>query len=336
LRKFIYIFLIFITFNKSFSQDLLGQKNTIEITQNWFFERSEFKEPERKEIKVFDKKGRLVKDIEFGFHHNVNLKLIGNIRSYEYQKNKLISAKTYASGTDFKNNQIQFYWNYFYENSRKKKTVSNHSNCEYKYDQKNRLKECLISNWNSEIKRFSFKYNSDNQIIEKTQFNGDNIKNWTSIYTKKGDTLISKQYLFNHPKDNDTTITTIKEVFKNNRLIFSESNDFGISKKRYIYNDKKQLVSVFSKVFDETEKELKTEMDYFLNGVIKQIRKYELENKNWVLKQRTDFEINGKKSILNTKETENINEILINREKLATTTHNSNGCVYSCLDALHS
>ncbi|WP_298338428.1 hypothetical protein [uncultured Algibacter sp.] len=315
MRKFIYIFLTFITFSKSFSQELLGQKNTIEITQNWFFERSEFKKIERKEIKVFDKKGRLVKDIEFGFHHNVNLKLVGNIRSYEYQKNKLASEKTYESGTDFKNNQIQFYWNYFYENSRKIKTVSNHSNCEYKYDEKNRLKECVISNWNSEIKRFSLKYNSDNQITEKTQFYGDNIKNWTSTYTKKEDTLVSKQYLFNHPKEKDTTITTVKEVFKNNRLIFSESNDFGICKRRYIYDDKRQLVSVFTKVFDETEKELKTELTYFINGIIKQIRKYELENKNWVLKQRTDIEINGKASILNKKETKKVNEILINREK---------------------
>ena len=90
MRKLLYIFLILSTFNKSFSQELFGQKNTIEITQEWFFDHSEFKEPERKEIKVFDKKGRLIKDIEFGFHHNVNLKLVGNIRTYEYQKNKLI------------------------------------------------------------------------------------------------------------------------------------------------------------------------------------------------------------------------------------------------------
>lgn len=315
MRKIICIPLILITFNKSFSQELLGQKNTIEITQNWFFKSSEFKELERKEIKVFDRKGRLVKDIEYGFHHNVNLKLIGNIRSYEYQKNKLSSEKTYASETDFKNNQIQFYWDYFYENSKKKKIVSNHSNCEYKYDEKNRLKECVISNRNSEIKRFSLKYNIGNQVIERTQFYGDNIKNWTSTYTRKGDTLISKQYLFNYPKEKDTTKTIVKEVFRKNKLIFSESIDFGISKKRYIYNDKGQLVSIYSKVFDETEKELKTDLIYFLYGLIKQIRKYELGDKSWVLKQRIDFEINGKKSILNKKEIENVNEILINQEK---------------------
>jgi hypothetical protein len=302
--------------NKSFSQDLFGQKNTVEITQEWFFDYSEFKEPERKEIKVFDKKGRLIKDIEFGFHHNVNLKLVGNIRTYEYQKNKLISEKTYSSGTEFENNQVQFYWNYFYDNSKKVKTISNHSNCEYKYDNLNRLSECYITYpWNSENKRYSLKYNSQNKIIEKSQFYGDNIKNWTATYGKKGDTLISKQYLFNHPKKQDTTLAIVKEIFKNDKLSFSHTYDFGENIKNYIYSKSGQLVSVFTKIIDESEKEFKTELIYFQNGLIKQIRKYEFENNDWILKQRTEFGINGKKSILNKKETEKVNEILINGNK---------------------
>jgi len=316
LRKIIYIFLILITFNKSFSQELLGQKNTIEITQKWFFDHSEFKNPERKEIKVFDKKGRLVKDIEFGFHHNVNLKLIGNIRSYEYQKNKLASEKTYSSGTNFKNNQVQFYWNNIYEDSKKMKTMSNHSNCEYKYDKKNRLIECYINYpWNSESQRYSLEYNNQNKIIKKSKFYGDNIKNWTATYSKKGDTLISKQYLFNYPKKQDTTVTIVKDVFKNDKLSFSHTFDFGENIKKYIYSKNGQLFSVFTRIFDETEKELKTELTYFESGLIKQIRKYELENENWVLKQKTEFEINGRTALLNKKETENLNEILINGYK---------------------
>lgn len=313
MRIYIYIFLILITFNKSYSQELLGQKNTIEITQKWFFDHSEFKEPERKEIKVFDKKGRLVKDIEFGFHHNVNLKLIGNIRIYKYKKNKLTSEKTYASGTDFKNSQVQFYWNNIYKDSKKKKTISNHSNYEYKYDDKNRLIECYITYpWNSEHKRYSLKYNNQNKIIEKTQYYGNNIKNWTTTYIKKGDTLISKQYLFNYPKEKDTTITIVKEVFKNNKLSFSHTLDFDENIKKYVYLDNGQLLFIFTRIIDETKKELKTELTYFENGLIKQIRKYELENNDWILKQRTEFTINGKSSILNKKETENVNEILIN------------------------
>ncbi len=316
MRNFIYIFLIFTTFNNSFSQELFGEKNTVEITQKWFFDHSEFKELERKEIKIFDKKGRLIKDIEFGFHHNVNLKLVGNIRAYEYQKNELIFEKTYASGTDFKNNQVQFYWNYIYENSKKKKTVSNHSNCVYKYDDKNRMIECSINYpWNSENKRFSLKYNSQNKIIEKSQFYGDNIKNWTATYSNKRDTLVSKQYLFNYPKKQDTTVTIVKEVFKNDKLSFSHTYDFGENTKKYVYSKNGQLVSVFTRIIDESKKELKTELIYFQNGLIKQIRKYEFENNDWILKQRTEFEINGRKSILNKKETEKVNEILINGNK---------------------
>lgn len=316
MRKFLYIFLILSTFNKSFSQELFGQKNTVEITQEWFFDHSEFKEPERKETKIFDRKGRLVKDIEFGFHHNVNLKLIGNIRSFEFQKNKLISEKTYASGTAFENNQVQFYWNYFYKNGNKNKVISNHSNYEYKYDDKNRLIECNIDYpWNSEHQRYVLKYNNQNKLIEKSQFYGDNKKNWTTVYEFKGDTLISNQYSFNFPKEKDTTITTIWKVHKDNKLSYSRTEDFVENEKKYVYGKNGKLAYVFTKVIDEGQEELKTELTYFKNGLIKEIRKYTLENSNWVLKQKTIFGIKGKASILNKKETQSVNEILINGNK---------------------
>lgn len=316
MRKLIYIFLILSTFNKSFSQELFGQKNTVEITQEWFFDHSEFKQPERKEIKIFDKKGRLVKDIEFGFHHNVNLKLIGKIRSFEYQKNKLISEKTYTSGTTFQNNQVQFYWNYFYENDNKTKVVSNHSNYNYKYDDENRLTECNIDYpLRSEQLKYVLKYNTQNKIIEKSQFYGNNIKNWTTTYEVKGDTLISNQYSFNFPKEKDTTITTIRKVYKDDKLSYSRTEDFTENEKKYVYEDNGKLIYVFTKVIDEGQKELKTELTYYKNGLIKEIRKYALESNSWVLKQKTKFGIGGKESILNKKETESVNEILINGNK---------------------
>lgn len=315
MRTFIYLLLVFTTFNQSYSQELLGKDKTIEITQYWFFNGPEFNEPERKEIKVFDEKGRLIKDIEFGFHHNRNLKLIGDISSYEYKKDKLISEKSYESETDFKNNQVRFYWNYIYEDSKKMRAISNLSSCEYKYDEKNRLKECITTDWNSEIKRCLLKYNAENKIIEKTYFYNDSVRNRTTTFAKKGDTLISKEYFFNNPKEKDTTITTIKEVYKNNRLQFSRIDDFGICERQYVYDEKEQLILIFAKVFDDPKKDLKTELTYFQNGLIKQIRKYEFENNDWVLKQRTDFNVTGRTSILNKKEIKNINQILIKGEK---------------------
>lgn len=316
MRNLLYIFLILSTFTKSFSQELFGQKNTVEITQEWFFDHSEFKEPKRKETKIFDRKGRLVRDIEFGFHHNMNLKLIGNIRSFEFKKNKLISEKTYASGTAFENNQVQFYWNYFYKSGNKDRVISNHSIYEYKYDDKNRLTECNIDySRNSEHLRYVLKYNNQNKIIEKSQFYGNNKKNWTTTYEFKGDTLISNQYSFNFPKEKDTTITTIRKVYKDNKLSYSRTEDFGENEKKYVYGENGKLVYVFIKVKDEEPEELKTELTYYKNGLLKEIRKYALENTSWVLKQKIIFGIKGKKSILNEKETERVNEVLINGNK---------------------
>lgn len=298
--------------SKSFSQELLGQKNTIEITQTSFSGSSVFKDPGSKGIKVFDKKGRLIKDIEFGFHHNTDLHLVGQIRTYDYLKDKLIFEKTYASGADYKIKNVQFYWNYKYENSRKKKAISNHSNYEFKYDSKNRLAECHINHtWDSSNIVYTYKYNSQNKIIEKTQFYGDNIKNWTKTYSQKGDTLISKHYSFKYPKKKDTTISIIKEVFKNDKLSFSHTFNFGEKTNKYVYSVNGQLLSVFTIILDDKEKELKNELIYFDSGIIKQIREYELEKDNWVLKQRAEFEIRGRTSILNKKETKNLNKILI-------------------------
>ena len=310
------ILVIFILSHNSYSQELFGQKSTVEITQKWFYDHSEFKEAERKEIKVFDKKGRLIKDIEFGFHHNYNLNLVGNIDTYEYQNNKLISEKTYNGETSFKNNSVLFYWNHLYEDSKIIKTVSNHSNYTYSYDIKERPSECIvIRNWDSTRTKYSLKYNNKNEMVCKTQYYGNNIRNWTQKYTKKGDTLISEHYSFNYPKKNDTTKTIVKEVFKNNGIIFSHTSNFGESKRKYNYSNNGQLTSVYTKIIDETKKELKTELTYSRNGIINQIREYELENNGWILKERIDFKVNGTKSILNKKERKKVNKILIDGNK---------------------
>ena len=169
MRIFIYIFLVLTSFNKSFSQELFGQKNTVEITQKWFFDHSKFKELERKEIKVFDKKGRLIKDIEFGFHHNSNLKLIGDIRTYVFQKNKLISEKTYGSEASFKNKQVQFYWNYFYNKSKLKRVSSNHSSYVYNFTKENKLIEWTITYDFDDFgsRKFFVKHGDKKNIIER-------------------------------------------------------------------------------------------------------------------------------------------------------------------------
>ena len=311
MRIFIYIFLILTSFNKSFSQELFGQKNTIEITQKWFFDHSKFKEPERKEIKIFNKKGRLIKDIEFGFHHNYNLNLVGNIYTYEYQKNKLISEKTYKGETNFKNNSVLFYWNYIYEDSRLKKINSNHSDYIYSYYNENKTIEWIVTtDWDSISRRYYTRYDNDNNVVEETEFN-----NWSKKYSRERDSLKITEYSFNFPKKGDTTRTYIKEVHSKGKIVYRKVNGFGLNTKKYIYYDNGQLKLVFTRIFDETEKNFKTELIYFPNGIIKHIRKYELEKEKWVLKQKNDFELNGNPSILNKREKYEVNDILINGNK---------------------
>ncbi|MCF6350551.1 MAG: hypothetical protein L3J23_05910 [Flavobacteriaceae bacterium] len=308
MRIFIYIFLVLTSFNKSFSQELFGQKNTVEITQKWFFDHSKFKELERKEIKVFDKKGRLIKDIEFGFHHNTNLKLIGNIRTYEFQKNKLISEKTYGSEESFKNNQIQFYWNYFYNKSKLKRVSSNHSNYVYTYDKENKLIEWTTKN-DLGSRKFFVKYDDNENIIERGEYG-----NWTKKYTREKDTIKIIEYS-GLSRKGDTTKTYVSEVYSKDKIIYRKEDGFGINTKKYIYFNNGNLKSVFTRVFDETERDFKSELVYYPNGFIRQIRKYELKENAWILKQQTEFEINGTVSILSKKERKKTNEILINGNK---------------------
>ncbi|WP_222983873.1 hypothetical protein [Flagellimonas meishanensis] len=311
MRKLLYIFLILSTFNKSFSQELFGQKNTVEITQEWFFDHSEFKEPERKETKIFDRKGRLIKDIEFGFHHNVNLKLIGNIRSFEFQKNKLISEKTYASGTAFENNQVQFYWNYFYVNSRLKQINSNHSDYLFTYNNKKKTIEWTVTtDWDSISRKYYSKYDNNKEIVATGEYG-----NWSKNYIRKNDTLKIIEYSFDFPKKGDTTKTYITEVYSKNKIIYRKENGFGINTKKHSYSENGDLMTIFTRIFDEEQKDFKAELDYYKNGLIRQICKYEFIKKAWILKQRTEFIINGKLSTLNKKETKNINDILINGNK---------------------
>jgi len=296
-------------YNNSYSQELLGQKNTVEITQTWLFETTDFKEPERKELKVFDKKGRLIKDIEFGFQHNGNLELIGNITTYEFQKNKLISKKTYGNKESFKKNQVQFYSNYFYDKSKLNSINSNLVSYVYTYIKDKKLIEWTATDDHGS-RTFFVKYDDQKNIIERGEYG-----NWVKKYERKKDTLKIIEYSFDFPKKGDTTKTYISEVYSKGKITYRKESGFGIQTKKYVYAGDGNLKFVFTRIFDESEENFKSELVYHPNGLIREISKYELKENSWILKQRTEFEIQGTVSILNKNEIKSTNEILINGNK---------------------
>lgn len=292
-------------FNKSLSQKLFGQKNTIEITQKWFFESSEFKKNDRKEINVFDKNGQLIRDIQFGFVHNADINLIGQITNYDYQNNKLVSRKTYSDDNHFYKNQFEFYWNYVYNNKSKVSRInSNHTDYVYSYDTKNKIVEWVITAvWDSSTRRYFAKYNKDNFILEESEYGL-----WTKKYTQEKDTINIVEYFY-HPTD--TVKTYFKEAYSKGKIVYESENGYGMTTKKYSYFDNGRLKTLLKRVSDKTIKDHKTEYTYYATGILKQIQEYELENDHWTLKKRIDFEVNGSHSILSKKEKNRINQSLI-------------------------
>ena len=302
MKKYIHLFILIFIIYKSYSQELFEQKKTVAITKTIYSVDYEVEDLQRKDIKIFDKKGRLVTEIEFGFHHNRNLNLVGNVRSYLYQKNKLISEKSYSSGIDYQNNKVLFYSNYDYDKSKLITKYDNYSTSIYSYDLKNKIIEWIV-NWNSTNRKYFKKYDNDNNILEEGEYN-----NWLKKYIRKGDTLNIINSKYNNPKIGDTAKNLINQVYKKGKLVFKkEDNEYF---EQYIYSKNEQLKSIFTTKYEKKVTEFKYEMYYYSNGIIQKIEQFNLINNNWLLKQKIKFEVKGNTSVFSKKEIEKLNKIL--------------------------
>ena len=306
MKLYFHLFILLTTFNQSFSQKLLGEKNTIEITQKYYYADSDFKELERKYIQVFDKKGRLIKNIEFGFHHYYNLNLVGEVTCYEYQKDNLISQKMYRGEEAFKSNRVDFYCDYTYDKSNLKNIKNTNSNTFYVYDKEKRTVEWTkTSHDSSSIRKFFSKYDNNNNLIEQGE-----IGNWTKKFTRDKDTIKVIEYNFDFPKKGDTTKKYTSEIYSKGKILYRNKRANVTYTAKYTYSNNEQLESVVIKMEHPEVNDIKRQFIYFPNGIIKQILLYEMEKEEWILNMRIDFELAGNQGILNKKEKNKINDML--------------------------
>ncbi|TGV03603.1 hypothetical protein [Flavivirga rizhaonensis] len=298
MKKLIYILLVLMANNKSFSQ--------IEVNQIWFTDYDNFNKPERIQTKFFDTNGRITQDIRYGFPTCV----------FNFKSSILVSKKSYRNEEDYANNLVRYYWNYKYQKHDKSKITkveSNHTNCNYFYDNNNNLYKFEWLRLHDSTKATNLlKYNKHNEVIEQ-----EYLGNWKDVISRQKDTVTTLHYLFNYPKPNDTTVSVLKEVFKKNKIIYSQNIDGEVkTTKRYMYaikrDIKQQLDAVYTKMKRNNDlKEFITELAYTNNGLLQNIQKFEKIKNNWTLKIRTIFEIKGKTLNFNQKEKEKINSFLI-------------------------
>ncbi|GAA3644676.1 hypothetical protein [Flavivirga jejuensis] len=296
MKKLTLYFTLLLTFN-SFAQ--------IEIKKR-IYEINGSNKQYSTEIFTFDKKGRLIIKNDFYFYGT-------RITTYEYNKRGyIVSKKRYKTQQNYEKKQILFRWDYAYNDKSQIESINGSlSKCNYFYDENNRLyKYERIMHRDSSKTIYRLKYNSKNELIEKS-YEG----NWKKIFTKRNDTLITHDYLFDFPKNNDTTKTILKEVFKNSKIVYRYEFDFPKTTiENYNYAKNGQLVSeITTRLNNKKENQYKSKYTYFnKSGIIKGVNEFALFEDMRVLEYKIKFEIiNGSNiNILSKKVKNKINQEL--------------------------
>ena len=190
---------------------------------------------------------------------------------------------------------------YWYENDRLQRVTSDFINHLYTYDDVHKKVEWTETDSEGEVRKYYKQYDLSDHILEIGEQG-----NWARRYTRRKDTLTIIE-----SNAGDTVKTEIQQIYSKNKLITKVQKAYGvIQREHYRYDDDDRLICRLSK-----NQTCKTVYRYAPDGIVGQIMLFELKNGQWVATMRIDFEHHGKTSILDKKEKQQVNALLIGQSK---------------------